>query len=144
MEIVVLRQELTEESTISTVFVNGVKECYAIEDKDRGMHSDWPLEKIKATKVHGKTAIPYGRYKVISSFSNRFQKYLPEIVGVPGFAGIRIHPGNKATDSEGCILPGQTKSLNFVGNSVKAFGALTTKMQLVEKKEKIYITIKKA
>lgn len=144
MEILVLRQELTEDSTISTLFVNGIKECYAIEDKDRGIHSDWPLSKIESTKIHSKTAIPYGRYQVVNSFSNRFQKYLPEILNVPGWSGVRIHPGNKSADTEGCILPGRTKTVNFVGESVKAFTALFAKIKAVEKKEKIYITIKKA
>lgn len=142
MEIEVRRIEKTENSTISEIYVNGIKECYAIEDKDRGLLDSMSEEQIRGIKVHSKTAIPKGRYKVVISFSNRFQKYLPELVGVKGFAGIRIHSGNTSADSEGCILPGTTKTKDFVGNSVKAFTALFAKMKKVEKTEKIYITIK--
>lgn len=144
MEITVLRKTLTENSTIGEIYVNGVFECYCIEDKDRGMHSDWDLTKIQSTKIHGKTAIPYGRYKLVVSFSNRFKKYLPELVSVPGFAGIRLHSGNTSADSEGCILPGTTKSKDFVGASKLAFDKLFTKIKAAEKKEKIYLTIKRS
>ena len=99
------------------------------------------LDCIKQIKVHGKTAIPTGRYKVIISYSNRFKKYLPEIVGVPGFLGIRIHSGNSAADTEGCPLVGTTKGIDFIGNSRKAFTPLMAKLKAAEKKEKIYITI---
>jgi hypothetical protein len=92
-------------------------------------------------KVHGLTAIPRGKYTLVNSFSNRFQKYLPEILNVPGFAGIRIHPGNKAEDSEGCILVGTTKGVDFIGNSRNAFASLHSKIKAVEKKEKITIEI---
>lgn len=142
MEIEVRRKEFTETSTVSEIYVDGKFECYAIEDKDRGLLDSMTEEVIKSKKVYAKTAIPKGRYKVVISFSNRFKKYLPELIGVKGFAGIRIHSGNTAADSEGCILPGQTKSKDFVGNSVKAFTALFAKMKKVEKTEKIYITIK--
>jgi hypothetical protein len=142
MEIEVRRKEFTPISTISEVYVDGKFECYAIEDMDRGLLDSMSETEIKSKKIHGVTAIPKGRYKIVISFSNRFQKYLPELIGVKGFAGIRIHSGNTSADSEGCILPGTTKALNFVGSSVKAFTALFAKMKAVEKKEKIYITIK--
>lgn len=142
MEIEVRRKEFTDISTISEVYVDGKFECFAIEDKDRHLVDTMTEEQIKNLKVHSVTAIPKGRYKVVISFSNRFQKYLPELIGVKGFAGIRIHSGNTSANSEGCILPGLTKTKDFVGNSVKAFTSLFSKMKAVEKKEKIYITIK--
>jgi len=100
-----------------------------------------PLDEIKAGKVHGKTAIPSGTYQVAITFSNRFKKYLPLLINVPGFEGIRIHPGNTAADTEGCLLPGEFRNHNQVTNSKKAFTKLFEKLKAVEKKEKITITI---
>jgi hypothetical protein len=141
MQIVLKRKEFTEQSTIGEIWVDGKLECLCIEDKDRGLTKDMPLAEVKAKKVYAKTAIPKGTYQVILSFSNRFQKYLPELLEVPGFAGIRIHAGNTADDSEGCILPGKIKGTNRVAESRVAFNALFAKMKAVEKKEKIWITI---
>lgn len=143
MEIRVKRTDFTDESTISELYINDKLSMYTLEDKDRGLTNTMPLDEIKKIKVHGLTAIPTGRYQLIMSFSNRFQKYLPEILNVPGFAGIRMHTGNRATDSEGCLITGKDKAKNFVSGSKTAFEGLLREIQRVEKKEKIYITIEK-
>ena len=61
-------------------------------------------------KVYGKTAIPRGLYKVTTSQSYRFKRVLPEVLDVPGFTGIRVHGGNTAEDTLGCILVGQVRT----------------------------------
>ena len=47
--------------------------------------------------------------------------FLPLLLDVPSFAGIRIHSGNYATDSEGCLIIGTGKTTSMVTESKKAF-----------------------
>ena len=63
-------------------------------------------------KFKGKTAIPYGTYRVAWTPSNRFHRSTIQLLGVPGFGGIRIHPGNDADDTGGCLLPGLSRPLS--------------------------------
>jgi hypothetical protein len=69
------------------------------------------------------------------------QKNRPLLLNVPNFDGIRIHPGNTDQDTEGCILVGQTKRKDFIGNSRAAFQALFTKLETAAAHEKIFVTI---
>ncbi len=59
-------------------------------------------------KVYGQTAIPAGTYKVAITWSVKFQKHMLAVLDVPFFTGIRIHSGNDAGDTLGCILVGHT------------------------------------
>lgn len=73
----------------------------------------------------GKGPIPAGGYDVVIDFSQRFQRRMPHILDVPGFDGIRIHPGNTDKDTEGCILVGQqSDGRTCVLNSRAAFNEL--------------------
>jgi hypothetical protein len=141
MEIKVIRKTFSKESTIGELHINGKFFCYTLEDFDRDSNKDGDLNDAGEAKVYGLTAIPRGKYNLVLSFSNRFQKYLPEIQNVAGFEGIRIHAGNKAADSHGCILLGTTKADNFVGASVAAMTKFMAELKKVEKKEKISIEI---
>ena len=124
MKIKVVRPEVTGyEATIGKMYVDGVFECYTLEDCDRR------LEDGKSVKVDKFTAIPRGKFNVIVTPSNRFQRNLPEILNVPGFTGVRIHAGNKTGDTEGCILVGCTViNAHFIGQSQIAFGKLFGKI----------------
>lgn len=141
MELLLNRDKFSSISTIGTLHVNGALQCFTLEDFDRDKNKDGDLNDSGEAKVFGKTAIPRGRYQVIISYSNRFKKNLPLLLNVPGFLGIRIHSGNTHADTEGCILVGETKSKDFVGNSRVAFADLMLKLEIASKREKIYITI---
>jgi len=117
MRIEVKRLHKTENSTIGELTIDGKFECYTLEDKERDV------------KIKGETAIPKGTYKVIINKSNRFKKLLPLLIGVPNFEGVRIHPGNSNHDTEGCILVGMNRSVDYITKSRKAFDSLFKKMQ---------------
>jgi hypothetical protein len=140
MKLTLKRKTFTETSTIGELSIDGKFECFILEDKDRGLNQSLPSE-AKQLKVDAKTAIPKGTYEIAITFSNRFKQYLPLIMNVPAFDGIRIHSGNVAADTEGCLLPGQTMSIDMVQQSKKAFSLLFAKLKAVEKTEKITIEI---
>ena len=153
MKLKVDRKWKADTYTISAFFINGVRFYETVEDKDRGLSSGMSLADINSKKVYGETAIPTGTYKVILSVSNKFKtrawakKYgglVPELVNVPGFSGVRIHPGNTAADSLGCILPGENKIKGGVTNSTKRYYELMDKyiVPAWSRKEEITITIK--
>jgi hypothetical protein len=142
MEITVNRRKKTKSSTISDVLIDGVFFCFGLEDTDRGLQQNEPIDVIKTKKIFAQTAIPAGRYEVIVNFSNRFQQYMPLLLNVPGFEGVRIHPGNVPTNTEGCLLLGLTEGADFIGNSRMAYRSFLPKLRAVEKKEKIFITFK--
>ena len=121
MELTIIRDTYTSKSTIGKLFIDGVEFCYTLEDIVRG----------EGIKVYGETAIPEGEYSMTMSYSNRFKQLMPLLYNKPdltvkddkgiSFSGIRIHSGNKAEHSHGCILLGSSKSIDFIGNSRKTY-----------------------
>jgi hypothetical protein len=122
MEIVIQRRWADGDATIGELSVDGSIECYTLEDEVRDGD-------IFTVKVAGATAIPAGRYQVIVTRSTRFGRDLPLLLKVPNFEGIRIHPGNTAANTEGCILVGMKRGAARVDDSRTAFDALFPKIQ---------------
>ena len=111
---------------------NGVKICDTLEPKYRDY-------KGGELKVPRKSAVPEGTYPVVVTKSWKFGKYLPLLVGVPGFEGVRIHSGNTVNDTEGCILVGQ----NLIkGKVLLSRLTLEKLMRLIENEKRIFLTIK--
>ena len=103
----------------------------------------WRNYAAGAHKVQGCSAIPEGRYAVVISWSPKFEQWLPILLGVPRFSGIRIHAGNTAADTQGCILPGRNKIVGQVVDS--KIWLYRLKKKIVEAKarnEPVWITIK--
>lgn len=100
MQINVRRTFKGQEYTIGKLYIDGHYLCDTLEDTVRPA----------GIKIASKTAIPAGTYKVKKTMSPRFKKVLPEILNVPGFSGVRIHAGNTAADTDGCLLLGLNKA----------------------------------
>lgn len=138
MKIELERLQLDPDVTLGAISVDGNFFSWCCEDAVREVAgkpvADW--------KVPGKTAIPRGTYKVQISLSARFKRDLPQLLDVPGFLGIRIHPGNFSTDTEGCLLPGFVRHGKSVGESRKAFDALFILIRQAERRgEQITIEV---
>lgn len=129
MEILVKRLYKKSEYTIGKMYINGEYFCDTVEDCDRGLTSDMTYEEIARRKVYGKTAIPPGRYDVVLSYSPKFKRSLPLLLSVKGYSGIRIHSGNTAEDSLGCIIVGENKIKGGVINSRVTMERLMAKLQ---------------
>lgn len=95
--------------TVGRLYVDGKFFCSTLEDTVRDLNRE--------RKVPGKTAIPYGEYKVVFNWSPKFGRNLPRLLNVPAFEGILIHPGNTADDSSGCILVGKNTKVGRLTES---------------------------
>ena len=122
MEIRLRRRWTERDATLGELTCDGTFECFTLEDEVR--EGD-----IMVVKVAGKTAIPAGRYQVVITRSQRFGRDLPLLLNVPNFEGIRIHPGNTAANTEGCILVGTKRGPARIDDSRTAFEALFAKIQ---------------
>jgi len=135
MELVLQRKPSQSSATLGRLSCSGYGLTDTLEDEVRERVG----EPVSAWKKAANTAIPVGRYQVKLTFSNRFQKVLPELLKVPGFVGIRIHAGNTIADTEGCILVGTATSSGTLIDSRKALSKLLA--TLAAATEPIWLTI---
>ena len=141
MEIRINRIARKEQYTIGNMYVDDTYFCDTLEDADRGLADTMQIDEILAKKVKAQTAIPTGKYDVILTFSQRFKRVLPLLLNVKGFEGIRIHAGNTAEDTEGCLLVGENKEKGKVLNSRATFEKLMSIFLSCEKRKE-QMTIK--
>lgn len=92
-------------------------------------------------KVPGATAIPSGTYEVRDTWSPKFHRMMLEVVGVPGFQGIRIHSGNSADDTEGCLIPGLKQTPSGVAYSRMAVEQLNRDVRAQLRTGPVWIAI---
>lgn len=118
--------------TIGSLAVDGLPFCDTLEDPVRP----------RGVKITGDTAVPAGVYEVMLTYSPRFKRVLPLLLDVPCFEGVRIHAGNTAADTAGCILVGFNRERGRVLDSRRTEAALVQKMQMrAAAGEKIYLKI---
>jgi len=125
MKLLLQRKPSGETATIGELFIDGRFECDTLEDVVREVVG----QPVSVWKIAGKTAIPSGVYTVKLTYSPRFKRILPLIENVPGFSGVRIHPLNDASQTEGCIGPGIWEEGETVGFSKVTFDKLYNRLQ---------------
>ena len=109
--------------TIGKLSIDGVYFCDTLEDLPRDV------------KIANETCIPQGKYKVILNESNRFRRIMPLLLNVPNFEGIRIHSGNTAANTSGCILVGKNTIKGQLTDSRETFNKLFSLMTDADKIE---------
>ncbi len=133
MEIKVIRTQFGKDATNGMVFIDGIFECYSLEDQ------------YQEVKVMHETCIPEGKYDIKfrttggfhSKYSSRYGAMhhgMLHIQDVPGFQYILIHTGNTDEHTSGCLIVGDTQQdldVNFngmVGASTQAYKKLYPKI----------------
>jgi len=129
MTLKLVRKYRKEKYTIGKLYVDGVYFCDVIEDRDRGLEDTMGLAEIMSKKRYGETAIPYGTYKVEITYSPKYKRMMPEVKNVKGFSGIRIHSGNTAEDTLGCLIVGKNTQVGMVTESRKTYSKLFALMK---------------
>ena len=95
MTLILQRTHEVGDTTFGKLYLNDMTFLnYTLEDK------------VREIKIKHQTTIPAGTYEIIINKSERFKQMMPLLLNVPGFDGIRIHKGNSAIDTSGCILVG--------------------------------------
>lgn len=139
MEILLERKFFHEDCTEGNLYVDGKWFAHVIEDKVRAKAGFWK----RILKVYAETAIPYGKYPVMVTWSNRFKRQLTGIFNVPDFEGIRIHNGTSAKSSAGCPIISYkigTEPKTLL-NDKSAMNDLCSMVEQAQKTGKVFITI---
>lgn len=138
MRIELVRIAFKDTYTIGKLYVDGKYFSDVLEDKDRGLDSSMTESEILKNKVKGQTAIPTGHYVINITYSPKYKRMMPLLLDVKGFSGIRIHSGNTAKDTEGCLIVGKNKKVGMVLESRDTYKRL---FKMMEGQEEITIDI---
>ena len=152
VKLTVVRTQFGTDATNGLLFIDGIFECYTLEDQ------------YQAVKVMHETCIPEGTYDIKfrktggfhSKYSERYQNAhygMLHIQDVPNFTYILIHTGNTDEHTSGCLIVGETQQDlevskdGFIGSSTVAYKKMYSKVatQLLQGKDVTieYTTINK-
>jgi len=152
VKLTVVRTQFGTDATNGLLFINGIFECYTLEDQ------------YQAVKVMHETCIPEGTYDIKfrktggfhSKYSERYKNAhygMLHIQDVPNFTYILIHTGNTDEHTSGCLIVGETQQDleiskdGFIGSSTVAYKKMYSKVanQLLQGKDVTieYTTINK-
>jgi hypothetical protein len=134
MELILKRIAKRKSYTIGKLYIEGDAFCDTLEPT-------WRDYKHGAYKMKGHSAIPEGRYPVVVSWSPKFKQWLPLLLHVPKFEGIRIHAGNTCCDTAGCILLGENREAGKVLDSQRYVNLLKRLLAGRPEGEAVYLTI---
>lgn len=129
MKLTLKRIAFKETYTIGRLYVDGVYFCDTIEDKDRGLDDSMSENEIIKKKIYGQTAIPTGHYNIEITYSPKYKRMMPLILNVKGYSGIRIHSGNTAKETLGCLIVGKNTKVGMVTDSRNTYNRLFAMMQ---------------
>ena len=123
MELILTRIAKRRAYTIGRLSIVDTYFCDTLEPPVLEMKTSVSKEDVlrspKKAEVLKPFAIPEGRYPVVITWSPKFKMWLPLLLGVPMFEGIRIHMGNTVKDTQGCILVGRNQIVGRVLESRK-------------------------
>lgn len=128
--------------TIGNLTIGDEFFCNTLEDKVRDLNKDGDLEDLGESKIYGETAIPYGRYPVIVTYSQKLKRELPLILDVKHFVGIRIHKLRSAKGTLGCVGIGENTDIGILTNGDYYEKKLVAMLKAyIKQGEEIYINI---
>jgi len=152
MKLQVIRTQFGTDATNGLLFIDGIFECYTLEDQ------------YQAVKVMHETCIPEGTYDIEfrktggfhAKYSERYKNAhygMLHVQDVPNFTYILIHTGNTDEHTSGCLIVGETQQDlevskdGFIGSSTLAYKKMYAKVagQLLQGKKVTieYTTINK-
>jgi hypothetical protein len=142
MKLQVIRTQFGTDATNGLLFIDGIFECYTLEDQ------------YQAVKVMHETCIPEGTYDIKfrktggfhAKYSERYKNShygMLHIQDVPNFTYILIHTGNTDEHTSGCLIVGETQQDlevskdGFIGSSAVAYKKMYAKVagQLLQGKD---------
>lgn len=132
MKLELVRIAFRDTYTIGKLYIDGVWFCDTIEDTDRGLDNSMSVDEILKKKIKGETAIPTGVYKIEITYSPKYKRMMPLLIGVKGYSGVRIHSGNTSKDTEGCLLVGRNTKVGMVTDSRNTYQRLFARLQNVK------------